>query len=463
MTASVPSSSACLAAASDTESFLVSEGALDTIPAMIVERFAGAAIFLVADENTMEAAGSKVLELITSAGIAVAGRHVFPAEPVLHADYEHAICLGRLFSEASKTASIVPIAIGAGTLNDLVKRGASEAGLPYLCIPTAASVDGYTSYGAALLDGGFKRTFQCPAPRAVVADSAILAGAPPYLTSSGFGDLASKIVAGTDWIIAEIAQEAGAPGCESIDELAWGMTQTGLLEALQASETAHLGDRAATGTLFQALALTGFAMQHLHSSRPVSGCEHLFSHVWEMSGLSFGGRPVTHGHKVAIGTLSATALTETIFANREPPCGDGSPSDEHLTKEGREREILNAFAERPGISAAAANAAVQTALEKLPSRADLARRREAFSDAWKELRVEVLGRLVPYGQLRNQLERAGCPTKPEEIGLSRETVLGTATLAQMIRNRYTALDLAWDLGLLERSMAAMEENPVYLR
>jgi glycerol-1-phosphate dehydrogenase [NAD(P)+] len=40
---------------------------------------------------------------------------------------------------------------------------------------TAASMDGYTAFGAAITHDGFKQTFACPAPRAVVADLDILA------------------------------------------------------------------------------------------------------------------------------------------------------------------------------------------------------------------------------------------------------------------------------------------------
>ena len=40
----------------------------------------------------------------------------------------------------------------------------------YLCVATAASMDGYTAFGASITHEGAKQTFSCPAPRAVVAD-----------------------------------------------------------------------------------------------------------------------------------------------------------------------------------------------------------------------------------------------------------------------------------------------------
>src|SRR5205085_9588121 len=93
----------------------------------------------------------------------------------------------------------VPVAVGSGVVNDLVKYAAALAGRPYLCVPTAASMDGYAASGAALLDEGFKRTLPCDPPVAVVADINVLALAPARMASWGYGDLAGKVVAGADW------------------------------------------------------------------------------------------------------------------------------------------------------------------------------------------------------------------------------------------------------------------------
>ena len=448
----------CLASATETQEFRIGPSALDALPEILARFFPGAAAFIVADGNTMKAAGDRAAAVLAAAGLPAAGSFVYPAFPVLHAHYSFAWELAGLFGEkAARHGGIVPVAIGSGTVNDLVKRASMEAGLRYVCVPTAASVDGYTSNGAALLEGGFKKTFECPAPLAVVADSSILSAAPAYLSSSGFGDLASKLIAATDWIIADSAGKAGAPGCEPIDPLAWAMTQDRLREDLRRSEGAAAGDTDAVGVLFSALAVTGFSMQYLKSSRPVSGCEHLFSHVWEMGELSVGGVPVTHGHKVAIGTLCATALTETLFASPAPPRLDAAAPP---TRTEREAEVRSAFSASP---AAAASAAVDTALAKLPDADSLHRRREQLADGWTGLRARVLERMVPYGELRAMLERSGCPVRPESIGLTRPQAIATARQAQMMRNRYTALDLAWEFGILDATLASIEAEGTYLR
>ena len=66
---------------------------------------------------------------------------------------------------------------------------------------------------------GSKQTFDCPAPRAVVADLDVIADAPPGMNASGYADLLAKGVAGADWILADAAGE------EPIDPAAWATVQ----------------------------------------------------------------------------------------------------------------------------------------------------------------------------------------------------------------------------------------------
>jgi len=61
------------------------------------------------------------------------------------------------------------------------------------------------------------------------------------------------------------------------------------------------------------------------------------------------------------------------------------------------------------------------------------------------------------------LEEAGCPVKPEDIGLSLEKVLETYAPAQMMRNRYTILDLAVETGLVDKAIEKISGSSQYLR
>ncbi|MDR1444069.1 MAG: sn-glycerol-1-phosphate dehydrogenase [Treponema sp.] len=454
--AAIPSLADCLKAADETREMLVDRGCYAQIPALLTRLYRGTGVYLISDENTREAAGGGLKKILDGAGIPVRGEFCFPANPRLHAEYAHITAIREKLSALSGLDETVPVAIGGGTVNDLVKRAASELGRTYLCVPTAASVDGYTAYGAAILYDGYKQTMSCPAPLALAAEPEVLARAPAYLSSSGFGDLASKIIAGCDWILCDIAGPAGAPAAEPVDTTVWNMTQPGLLDYLERSVNAARGDSDAVAALFEALAITGFSMQAFKGSRPVSGSEHLFSHVWEMDDLSLDGVPVTHGHKVSIGTLAAAAYYEIFFADPagppSPPSGDRpSPSQRMLA-------VSSAFEGSRG-----RDLVVKTALEKYVDDAAVKRIREAVTDNYKELRDRVLARLMPYEKLKEMLGRALCPLQPESIGLSRSQAIATARRAQMMRNKYCILDLSWDLGLMETILSRMEDSEQYLR
>ena len=447
----------CLKYADETKELVLKKDALAEIPELLSEYFKFNAVCLIADENTFNAAGRKVKKCLENSGIKISGSYIFPGEPRLHAEYSHVSFLKEWLSSLPDSPHIVPIAIGAGTVNDLVKCTSSELKLPYFCVPTAASVDGYTANGAALLMDGFKQTVPCSAPMVLAADTEVIALAPAYLSSSGFGDLASKIIAGTDWIIAEKAGALGAGGAPAINPLAWSMVQNGLNETLSRSVNAAGGDMEAVNALFQALAITGFAMQHMKNSRPVSGSEHMLSHVWEMDDLSVNGAPVTHGHKVTIGTLAVTAFTEIFFADPKGPPAP-VPAYRRPGRDERRAEVSGAFT-----GSHAHDKIVSTALEKMMDDKLIQNINQGFRDSWKEIRDRVLEKLVPYEELKTLLAKAACPLRPEEIGLGRIEAISTVRRAQMIRNRYGILDLSWDMGNFERIMGELENSDIYLK
>ena len=47
------------------------------------------------------------------------------------------------------------------------------------------------------------------------------------------------------------------------------------------------------------------------------------------------------------------------------------------------------------------------------------------------------------------LKEAGCPTKPSDIGLGMEQYIHGIRTAQLIRTRYTLLDLLYETGILD--------------
>ena len=67
------------------------------------------------------------------------------------------------------------VAVGSGTLTDIVRYAAHSAGCDFVSVPTAASMDGYASSVAALERDGVKLTLPARAPAAIFADPRIAA------------------------------------------------------------------------------------------------------------------------------------------------------------------------------------------------------------------------------------------------------------------------------------------------
>ncbi len=410
----------------DSELFCLGKGALKYLPEVLNTAFPGQEAFLVADENTWRAAGSEAEKILTAANTPIAGKYIFPGEPRLHPDYEYCKMLAGIFPE-----NCVPVAIGSGVINDLTKCGASLKNLRYCCVPTACSVDGFTAAGAALVVEGTKKTVKCPAPKALCADVEILATAPAEMFASGFADLLTKVPAGADWVIAD------AVGEEAIRKDVWDLIQGNIRK--------WVADKDDMLAVFDGLAATGYSMQMYQESRPASGAEHLFSHVWEMEGLTKDGEDVSHGFKVGVGLLASTLLMEYIlehdFDELRPLMKPGL-SVEERTAEIDELLKKGCYGTAPKV----------TALGKHLTGEALAARRELIGKIWKDLQKGVRERLMPYTEAKALLQSANCPVTPEAIGLDREQFIHGIKTAQLIRHRYTILDLLYELGLLDEAI-----------
>jgi glycerol-1-phosphate dehydrogenase [NAD(P)+] len=421
--------------ATDTRDVVIGPGALAAVAEVVARGAGDRPAVVVADETTWRVAGERVQRRLEVAGRATAEPYRFPPGTFVYAEYGN---VERLRDTLAVHAA-VPVAVGSGTLNDLVKRAAHELGRPYLTVATAASMDGYTAFGASIARDGYKQTLTCPAPRAVVADLDVLTGAPAAMTASGYGDLLGKVTAGADWLVAD------ALGVEAVDPRVWSLVQGPLRAAVGRPAELAAGDRAAMDGLIEGLVMSGLAMQAHTSSRPASGAEHQFSHLWEMEGLGHDRRPpLSHGFKVGVGTVAVAALYERLLA-RDLGAVDAEavraawPSPEQV------EAAVAATHTTPGLAAAA----VAESLAKHADADRLGRRLALLRHRWPALRDRLAAQLLPAARLAGMLAAAGCPTGPSELGLDRPAFKATYARARMIRRRYTVLDLAAETGLLE--------------
>jgi glycerol-1-phosphate dehydrogenase [NAD(P)+] len=430
----------------DTVKILFQEGALKELPALCKEVFGDVPFLVISDETIWNATGKLREEFPSS--VTNLPPFLLPAEPIPYANNE----LVSKIKTVIDRSGAVPIAFGSGTINDGVKRAAFECGRRYLCIPTAPSVDGYTASGASINVNGFKITLDCPAPLAVVADLRILEQSPLPLIASGYGDLTAKIFSSVDWTIADLL------GVEPIRKDIWESMYPKAVSVFEKGREVQTRNRTFIKELFEGLLASGLGMQAYGASRPASGAEHLFSHVWEMGGLVHGSVWVSHGFQVAVGSLLSRAVMEELFKlsikevseriRMENLSGNLlekrlKKAEQYLGDSGMYRDTLSVIH------------------SKTPSPTVLEERRKRILDTWDLLREKCTAFMPSFEKLKQLLSEAGCPTEPGDLGLTPAGIRFGMEVAQLIRTRYTVLDLMAEIGVTESLIKRILEGSYF--
>lgn len=426
--------------ARDTKALIIGNGVVNRTAEMFMQLFPGQKAIIIADENTWKVAGADAQKSLDESGVVSYEAFVFESED-FYAEWKH---VERLKAHL-EGLDAVAVAVGSGVINDTVKYVSYLLGRRYMCVGTAASMDGFTAYGSSITKDGNKQTFDCPAPLGFVLDSAIAAQAPKELAASGYADLIAKIPAGADWMIAD------AVGSEKIDEFAWGLVQDSLKNALADPAAILAGDVEKTQALADGLLMSGFAMQAIQSSRPASGAEHQYSHCWDMEDLCFEGKHVSHGFKVGIGTLMSTAelefLLEKDLANLDvEACVEAWKDWDEM-----EREIRIVLDGKPGHIARG----LEETKGKYVDKDGLRKQLDALKAAWPELSVKIREQIISFEQVKENLKLVGAPYEPEMIGVTRERLRQTVAYIPFMRSRFTNIDVIYRLGLLDEFIDKM--------
>jgi len=259
-----------------TSPVMIGDGAARAARKYISQNFAEKSVLAVCDTNT-EPIAKEVFDGIE--------RFAFPGDVI--ADPE----LASPLSERAAAKKCL-IAVGSGTVHDLVRHTAHELGIPFISFPTAPSVDGFASSVAAMTVSGQKVTFPSSPPVALFAEPEIFAHAPANLSAAGVGDMLGKYISLFDWRVANIVIG------ERIDGQIYALEQS----ALEKVAKAEPGSREFAVRLMGALVTSGLAMQAAGNSRPASGSEHHLSHLWEMHCIN-EPTAALHGEKVGVATL----------------------------------------------------------------------------------------------------------------------------------------------------------------
>ena len=387
---------------------------------------------LVADGNTFPVLGKKVEAALQARGWDV--RSVVFGEPEVVPEEEFIFQVLLHADQVERTY----LAVGSGTLTDITRIVSHRTRCHFISLPTAPSVDGFTSPSASLVVRRIKTTVKAQPPIAVFADLGTLAAAPQAMIAAGYGDILGKAIALADWQLGYLLwDEPYSP------EIAARVRKT--LDACIAA-TDEIGRAAPAGIrkLMFSLVDSGLCMLDYGNSRPAAGCEHYMSHFLEMKLLREGRPAVLHGAKVGMCSVLAAeryAWLRQIDRPQAVTLLAAAVQPDRSADMQRIRQAFGPIAESLFIEQAPFLDMTATDFDRLKQRV-LAH--------WDE--IQALAAQVPSSEkLVDLLDQAGGATHPAELVLSDTEVQQALTESHFLRNRFTICKLGHMLGLPDGS------------
>ena len=402
---------------------IVGNGVINQLPD-IIAKYGAKKPFILADANTFAAAGKAVCDLLNARGIGYS-RYIFP-DKALEPDEK---AVGSLMLHYDHSCDLV-IGVGSGVINDIGKILSSVTGHRYIIVATAPSMDGYASATSSMARDSLKVSLNTRCADVILGDIDILKNAPLHMLKSGLGDMLAKYISIAEWRIAHLI--TGEYYCEEVAQL----IRSALKKCVDNAEGLLKREDAAIRAVFEGLVIGGIAMTYAGVSRPASGVEHYFSHVWDMRGLEFGTPVDLHGIQCAQATLVSAKLYEAVKAmtpNKDKAetfvkdfCYD---TWEQTLRSflGRSAETMITLEEKEG----------KYRKDTHPARLEIIERN------WSQI-VQIIDEEIPaHDTLSQLLARLGI----QQPDTDKETLRLTFLATKDIRDKYVLSRLAWDLGI----------------
>ncbi len=415
----------------------IGRGVVENVPDMIAA-MGKKKPFVVCDENTYEVAGRRVCEILDAAGIAH-GCYVIPGKRISPSEWE----VGSVVMHYDPSCDML-LAVGSGVINDTCKVLGHAIGVPSAVVGTAPSMDGYASNSSSMEVNHVKVSLYNHCPEGILLDSEILAQAPMRMLWAGLGDMVAKYIAICEWRISHIV--TGEYYCESIAQL----MRAALKKVVDAADGIPKRDPDAVQSIAEGLVIAGAAMAYAEVSRPASGLEHYFSHMWEMMALERGVPYDLHGIQVGVGTV----LTMKIYRKLREVVPDRAKAEAHMKAFDRaawEAQVRRIFGKTAGEI---------IAIEDKTRKNDPARHAARLDNIiahWDEILRAIDEELPDYDQLYALMSATGMPMTPADIDISVEDTVNAFIGARDIRDKYLSCSLIWDLGLTDEFAAYLAQ------
>lgn len=419
----------------DIEQVIVGSGAAKKLPE-ILTGWGVKKPFILCDVNTNAAAGDYITGILQDAGFSW-GMYMFP-QKALEPD-EFAVGAAAMHFDYSCDAIV---GVGSGVINDIGKIISRMTGRKYVIIGTAPSMDGYASASSSMSLDGLKVSLASRCADVIIGDTDILKNAPAHMLSAGLGDMLAKYVSIAEWRIAHLI--TGEYYCERVAQL----IREALDKCVRNAEGLLARDEKAVEAVFEGLVKGGIAMAYAGVSRPASGVEHYFSHVWDMRGLALGTPVDLHGIQCAIGTYEAAKLYERVLALT--PDRDKALAYAASFSFPDWAEQLRTF-----VGKGAEAMIAQEAKEKKYDPARHAARLEIILSHWDDILQIIRDEMPDAATIAALLDTLHIEKSPDYLNVDRDAARMTFRATKDIRDKYVLSRLAWDLGVMEEMCEGM--------
>lgn len=355
----------------------------------------------------------------------------------LHADAS-AVTAAR---EAIEGAGCV-VAVGSGTITDIAKDSSHHQGdIPLAVVQTAISVNAFSDNMAVLLRDGVKRTVPSRWPDALLIDQDVVTAAPPAMNRAGYGELAAMFTAPADWYLA-----SAVGGDDSFHPAVVGLLHGHADWYLAHGSGVRRAEPEATLELARLMTLSGITLGIAGRTAPLSGSEHLISHLLDMAAAARGVETAFHGAQVGVASVLVALIWRHVLAELDPSfvLADAAYPPPATVR----ADVYQAF-EHLDDQRRAADECWHDVAAKL-SRWERARERNvALVEAWPRHAAQIEELLAEPATLVDALSSAGAPTHFAELTpvVDADTARWALANCHLMRDRFTVVDLAYLAGM----------------
>ncbi|MEE8440152.1 MAG: iron-containing alcohol dehydrogenase, partial [Spirochaetia bacterium] len=215
------------------------------------------------------------------------------------------------------------------------------------------------------------------------------------------------------------------------------------------------GEPTAVAVLAESLMVSGAAMTLVGNSRPASGAEHSLSHYWEMKAAHNGEPGHLHGTLVGVGTVVMAAFWAR-FADRLSSIDPESLDPARIRARRRSLSDIKSIL-APSLGPVADILLSQVTKARLLPEEEASARLTRLPAAWPKM-ASIAEEAPSVRELTDTLRQVGGPACPADIGVGSDELREALFGALEVRNRFSVLSAAEELGWLDPIITEVVET-----